>query len=127
MYEMPSAEQRYPDLFQVTDEVIDQLHAWIDLGQKPEINTVLDVVRTACAIRAFNLYRSITLLLKTDHWEDAAILTRSIFELLLNIEEIQRDQAKAESKSRRFLAFEKLQEYHSYKSKPSVQHQHRPC
>jgi len=111
MYKMPSAEKRYPNYFHLTDEVIDQLHKWIDLGHKPEPNTALDVVRLAFAIRAFNLYRSITLLLKTDHWEDAAILTRSMFELLLNIEEIQRDDARAESKARKFLLFEKLQQY----------------
>lgn len=111
VHKTPSAEERFPHLFQLTGEVIDQLHTWIDLGQKPEVKTASDVVYIASATRAFNLYRSIVLLLEKDHWEDAAILTRSMFELLLNIEEIQRDKAIVESKSQQFLRFEMLQQY----------------
>ena len=87
---MPSAEERFPEFFQLADEVIDQLHTWIDLGQQPEPNTAFDVICIAFAIRTFNLYRSIILLLKTDHWEDAAILTRSMFELLLRKDHIHK-------------------------------------
>lgn len=111
VHKTPSAEKRFPHLFQITNEVINQLHEWIDLGQKPEVKTAPDVVYIASATRTFNLYRSIVLLLEKDHWEDAAILTRSMFELLLNIEEIQRDTAIVESKSQQFLRFEMLQRY----------------
>jgi len=111
VYKMPSAEQRFPHFFQITDEVLDQLHAWIDLGQEPKVETACHVVYIASAIRALNLYRSIVLLLEKDHWEDAVMLTRSMFELLLNIEEIQRDKAMVESKSQVFLRFEMLQKY----------------
>lgn len=107
----PSAEERFPQFFELTDEVLDRLHAWIDVGKKPEIKTACDVIYIASAVRALNLYRSIVLLLKKDHWEDAAILTRSMFELLLNIEEIQRDKVTIEDKSLLFFRFNKLQQY----------------
>ena len=106
-----SAEERFPQFFEITDEVLDRLHAWIDVGKKPEIKTACDVIYIASAVRALNLYRSIVLLLKKDHWEDAVILTRSMFELLLNIEEIQRDKVTIEDKSILFFRFNKLQQY----------------
>ena len=111
-----SAEERFPQFFEITDEVLDQLHAWIDVGKKPEIKTACDVIYLAFATRALNLYRSIVLLLEKDHWEDAAILTRSMFELLLNIEEIQRDKVTIEDKSILFFRFNKLQQYRQAKA-----------
>ena len=111
VYKKPAAEKRFPKYFQISDEIIYQFHNWIDIGNEPKIQKTSDVVYIALAVRALNIYRSIVMLLEKDHWEDALILTRSIFELLLNIEEIQRDKTEIESKSRGFFLFYRLQEY----------------
>lgn len=106
-----SAKERYPDLFEITELVIRQLHEWIDKGNIPEPHTAIDCVLHACNIRAFNLYKSINNLLETDHWEDAGILARSMFELVLNLEEIQRESGKEEKKARKYMRFNYLQRY----------------
>jgi hypothetical protein len=106
-----SAKERYPDLFEITELVIRQLHEWIDKGNISTPRTAIDCVLHACNIRAFNLYRSINNLLETDHWEDAAILARSMFELVINLEEIQRETGKEEKKARKYMRFNYLQRY----------------
>lgn len=107
----PSANERHPDYFAVTDFVISTLGQWVDHTPIPAPETALGIVSIASIVRAVNLYRSINLLLSTDHWEDAAILSRSLFELLLNLEEIYRDESQEESKSKKYLRFDMLQDY----------------
>ena len=106
-----NAKERYPQHFQISEMVINQLHEWIDRTDIPVPQTALGIVKFASVIRAFNLYRSINVLLETDHWEDAAVLSRSMFELLLNLEEIVRDKEGAENKAKKYLRFQKLQEH----------------
>lgn len=106
-----NAKERYPKHFQIPEMVINQLHEWIDRIDIPVPQTALGIVKFASVIRAFNLYRSINVLLETDHWEDAAVLSRSMFELLLNLEEIVRDKESAEDKAKKYLRFQELQKY----------------
>lgn len=106
-----NAKERYPEHFQIPEMVINQLHEWIDRTDIPVPQTALGIVKFASVIRAFNLYRSINVLLETDHWEDAAVLSRSMFELLLNLEEIVRDKESAEDKAKKYLRFQELQKY----------------
>lgn len=105
------AKDRYPELFEISDIVINTLHLWIDRATIPVPTTTLGIVLHASNVRSWNLYKSINNLLKTDHWENAAILSRSMFELLLNLEEIQRDKKAEEEKAKKYLRFHKLQEY----------------
>lgn len=110
LIKVKSAPERYPEYFAIIDNVIDKLHEWIHLkGMRPH-DSALSFVKTATIIRAFNLYISIKLLLRNDHWEDAAIIARSLFELLLNLEEILREEAISEQKASKYLRFWKLQE-----------------
>lgn len=104
------APERYPEYFAIIDNVIDKLHEWIHLKGMRTHKSALDFVKTVIIVRAFNLYKSINLLLRTDHWEDAAIIARSLFELLLNLEEILREEAVSEKKASKYLRFWKLQE-----------------
>ena len=104
-----NAKERYPEHFQISEMVINQLREWIDRTDIPGPQTALAIVKFASVIRAFNLYKSINLLLETDHWEDAAILSRSMFELLLNLEEIVKDKEVAEDKAKKYLRFRELQ------------------
>jgi|GEM_PF-1685795 len=106
-----SAKDRYPDFFKVTDFVIRTLHQWIDKGSIPVPQTALGLVFHASNVRAYNLYRSINNLLETDHWEDAGILARSMFELVLHLEEIGRETGKEEKKARKYLRFYYLQQF----------------
>ena len=108
-HKIPPAEQRYPDLFAFLDSAIGYLSDVIDVGGLPIPSTHLAFVRFAAVIRAFNLLKSIRQLLATDHWENAAVLMRSLFELVLNVEEIGRDPETAEAQAERFVRFETLQ------------------
>lgn len=111
MRQMPSAEERHPEYFDLANDVITQLIEWLHSGEIAQPDTALQIAELAFITRSFNLYRAIVLLLRTDHWEEAFILTRSLFELLLNLEEIQRDERSAESRAQRFLLFDRLQQY----------------
>lgn len=103
-----AAEKRYPEFFELTDLVVARIDRCLADGGLAPAESPSAFVYTATIIRAFNLYKSINLLLKTDHWEDAAILGRSLFELLLNAECIA-TSADADEAARRFLRFELLQ------------------
>ncbi len=106
-----SAKERYPDLFAITEFVIRHLHEWIDRASIPAPRNAIECVLHACTVRAYNLYRSINNLLETDHWEDGGILARSMFELVLNLEEIQREPGKEEKRARKYMRFNYLQQY----------------
>ena len=60
-------------------------------------------------MRALNQYRSIVNLLRNNHWEDALILVRSLFELLLNTEELCRRTDDIEKAAESFAADGHLQ------------------
>ena len=87
-HKIPPAEKRYPDLFAFLDSAIGYLSEVIDVGSLPIPSTNLAFVRFTAVIRAFNLLKSIRQLLASDHWENAAILMRSLFELVLNVEDV---------------------------------------
>ena len=109
--QIPSAKNRHPGLFKVTETVIQQLVEWVhdpDIAN-PSVSA-LGLVKFCSVVHALNGYRSINLLLETDHWEDAGILTRGLFELVLNLEEICRDARTAEEKAQRFILFGSLQQ-----------------
>lgn len=106
-----SALERYPECFEMTSSVINRLTNWIDKGHFEAPNNANSVVLLAIALRSFNMYKAINNLLKTDHWEDAGILSRSMYELVLNLEEIQREEGKEESKAKKYLRFHVLQEF----------------
>ncbi len=114
--EIRSAEERYPDLFAFIDAANDYFSNVIDSGALPIPESHLQVVRICAVIRAYNLLKSIRQLLAADHWENAAILMRSLFELVLNIEEVERNPVKAEEQAERFVRFETLQRYRRLRS-----------
>jgi hypothetical protein len=105
-----SALERYPEYFDIIDGVINKLHNWVHLETMHALTNALGFVKTATIIRAFNTYISIKLLLRNDHWEDAAIISRSLFELLLNLEEVLKDKTTSEKQAKKYLRYNKLQE-----------------
>jgi len=71
---------------------------------------VFGVVRFRAFYRATKAYQSVIELLKSGQWEDALILTRSLYELDLNLSEISRclDPEQAAKKFIRFGKFQQL-------------------
>ncbi len=106
----PSAAVAYRDFFAQADTVIEQFHHRID-RDIPTDGTWWGIVQLAILVRAFNQYRSIVNLLRENHWEDALILVRSLFELLLNTEELCRHPDRIEEAAESFVAFAHLQRY----------------
>lgn len=109
-HQLESAEKQYPDAFAVIDNAINYFAEVIHEQGIPQPSSPLAFVRVAAVIRAFNLLKSIRQLLAGNHWENAAILMRSLFELVLNIEEIERDPATAEQQAQSFIRFEAVQQ-----------------
>lgn len=107
---LPSAEDQYRDIFNCLDEIISQINKLVHEKPIPDDQSYWGNVRMGLIIRAFNQYRSIVNLLRTNHWEDALILTRSLFELLLYTEELLR-KPDLEKGAERFYLFSGLQGY----------------
>lgn len=112
-----AAKERYPEYFGISHFVIEQVAEWLHKSGMPQVQSALDIVKLSSLTRGFNLYRAINLLLETDHWEDAAILARSMFELVLNIEKILTDGQSREAKARKYLRFGQLQRYLKVRTK----------
>lgn len=113
---LPSAHERCKDLFKLTDEFIEYLEQLLHGEPISEPETNIDTIKLASITRVNNLFISINLLLRYDHWEEAKMLIRSLFELLLNMEEIFRDKVNAEKKARRYLLFNELQDYIGFRA-----------
>ena len=107
----PSAEDAHPVVFRALDAIILQVHEWLHGKEIPSAGTALDNLQIAFIIRALNQYRAVSVLLKTNHWEDALIVTRALFELVLNIEELVYRQKNQEAAAQRFFLFSELQEF----------------
>jgi len=102
---------REDPIFEPMDLVISTLIHHLHETSRPAPNTTREFVVDAFLIRAFNIFKSCHLLLRTYHWEDAAILMRSLFELLLNLEEINRIPGESEQRAKKFLRFNELQRW----------------
>ena len=112
---VPSARERHPEIFRPLDEMIDSVEKWAHACiELPD--DVVGNVKIAITVRALNILKCVKILMENDHWEDAGILTRSLFELLLNLEEILRVPAQCEHKAVRFVRFGYLQRYLNMKA-----------
>ena len=114
--QIQAAKERFPDLFGLTDELIQFFHDLMYCRDILSPQNNIDLIKLATLSKVNNLFISSNLLLQHDHWEEAKIINRSLFELLLNIEEIFRDEEKVEYKISRFLLFGELQKYLNYKA-----------
>ena len=104
-----AAFERHPEAFEISDTLIETIHQCVEVEELNLLDNALSTVKSAILIRAFNIYKSINLLLKYDHWEEAAIISRSLFELLLNLEEILRKEKYSNQNAIFFLKFNELQ------------------
>ncbi|MDB5320778.1 MAG: hypothetical protein JWN40_2409 [Phycisphaerales bacterium] len=108
---IPSADKRHPEVFELLHVLRDKLCLWIDNGDLDNPSTPLEWVKIAVCVRTYNIFKAAIALLERDFWEDALILIRTLFELLLNVEELLRSETEQEKRAGRFILFEKLQTY----------------
>ena len=106
-----AALERHPEIFSILGDYIDVVNKWVHGEGVNYTGNSVHYIKTGLATRALNLIRSIRLLTENDHWEDGAILTRSLFEILINTEEILRDDVSAEERAQCYLKFGELQKY----------------
>ncbi len=100
----------WPDIFRPLDAMVDAVEGWVHAVESvPE--DPLNNLKIGMSIRAVNILKCVKLLAGGGHWEDVAILTRSIFELLLHLEEVLRDPNSQQQRAARFIKYGRLQEY----------------
>ena len=110
--EKKSATESYPEIFDTMTLLYESLKQWLE-GAKPlpERPNYSDT-QIGILVRGLNQYGAIINLLENRNYEDALILTRSMFELLLTAEELVRQEAvNPEKASIEFILFSGLQEY----------------
>lgn len=112
---LPSAREMYPDIFRPLDDMVDAIEKLVHV-RLPVPDDALGNLKIAVTVRALNILKCVKILTENGHWEDAAILTRSMFELLLNLEEVLRDPAECERRAGVFFRFGWLQEYLNMKA-----------
>lgn len=104
-------EKRYPEHLKIIEEVMLKVSEWIINNKIPTQKTPLDFVLNGIVTHSYNIYKSISILLAESHWNTAAVLSRSLFELLLNIYEITKEEKSSIEKSRKFLRYGEVQKY----------------
>src|SRR5271163_244836 len=104
------AETSFSDreAFQLADALIEKPLAWCEAGPALSDLPVLNFVRFRVFHRAVKQYLSIALLLRAGRWEDALVLTRSLYELNMNLSEIN-CSSDPEQAAKKFVRFGKLQ------------------
>jgi hypothetical protein len=110
--EKKPATESYPEIFDTMTLIYECLKKWIagarPLAERPHYSDA----QIGVVVRGLNQYGSIINLLENRGYEDALILTRSMFELLLTAEELVRQEAaNPEKASMEFILFSQLQDY----------------
>jgi Family of unknown function (DUF5677) len=92
------------DIFRLADTLVEKPSVWSQSRPKASNTPVLSFVRFRAFDRALTQYRSFVQLLRSGHWEDALVLLRSMYELNLNLSEIDSEEA-----AKKFVRFGKFQ------------------
>lgn len=110
--EKKPAIESYPEIFDTMTLLYESVKQWLEGAKSlPERPNYSDT-QIGIVVRGFNQYGAIINLLENRNYEDALILTRSMFELLLTAEELVRQEAvNPEKASIEFILFSGLQEY----------------
>jgi hypothetical protein len=93
------------------EEIRRPLAGWLGGAVERQDATTSGIVKLAMLSRAASQHGAVGLLLAADHVDDALILTRSLFELLLHAEELVREPRREEELARRILRFAQVQDY----------------
>lgn len=131
MWILKSAPERYPDLFELVEDARSVMADWIDDPNRPDPTDAYGIVAIACTVRTWNTFKATACVLSEGMWEDALILIRSIFEIVLNLEEIRRIKSEQEQRAQRFLRFQEFQEHQQnrkifeYNIKTGIQQQNQ--
>jgi hypothetical protein len=103
----PGARERLPVPFEALDDFADQI--WIAVQELEQPVTHHEVVVRRVFDRAYNIVKGARLLLEHEHWELAASHVRQLFELLLDVEALNRAPDQ-EAAAGRYMWFGALQE-----------------
>lgn len=98
---LPMPDQLEPNAFRVLDSAIKGFSEIFDGGEMKTPETYLDMVRINIGVRTYNLLKCIRHLLCYGYWEECQILLRTLFELLVKLEDIERGES--EEKAKRFV------------------------
>ncbi len=96
------------------NEIRGHLRLCFPVPPREGFDTQLNTVHFTCTVRALNLYAAVLHLLQNDFWEEAMALTRSLYEILLNLHEIHREMSNErdnETQAERYVRFAALQRY----------------
>ena len=91
-------EEFDPDAFRVIDLAIKGFSQIFDHGNLTRPITYLGMVQVYVVLRAYNLLKCVRHLLSGGYWEECNILLRTLFELLLTLEHIQREEPEKRAK-----------------------------
>lgn len=104
---VPGVPERLPTEYGHLESLVDAVYAaWPQFGGP---TSALQHLQLKFFDRAFNVVKGIMILLEQSHWELAAPLVRQIFEMILNLEEIERGN-DPDVAAVRFSRFAMLQE-----------------
>ncbi len=97
------------EAFQLSDALVEKPGLWSQLGPAPSDTPILSFVKFRFFHRGVTQYRSIVNLLRSGQWEDAVILARSLYDLNVNLAEIERSSDREEA-AKKFVRFGKFQQ-----------------
>lgn len=106
---VPGVPERIADEFAHLEICVDSTYeAWPDQFSVPQSR--MDHLKLRFFDRAFNVVKGIKILIENSHWELAAPLTRQLFEMVLNLEELDQsdDPDKAVTRYGKFAALQEL-------------------
>ena len=104
-------QDRFPRVFEALLAIRRPMAEWLTEGAMPVPQSPSGVVKYGIVYRAANLHTSIWRLLRANAEDDALILTRSLFELLVNLEECLRSPDGIDGAASRFIKFMRLQQH----------------
>lgn len=93
------------EAFRLADALVEKPEVWSQSCPAPSNTPILSFIMFRSFHRAVEQYRSIVNLLKSDQWEDAVIVLRSLYDLNMNLSAID-----CEETAKKFVRFGKFQQ-----------------
>lgn len=98
------------EAFRLSDALIEKPALWSQSAPVTSDTPILTFVKFRAFDRAVTQYRSIVHLLKLSQWEDAVVLLRSLYDLGVNLSEIECSSNREEAATK-FVRFGKFQQF----------------
>lgn len=102
-------EAQFPKVFVALARIREPLAQWLENAAAAQVPTPSGVVKSGILFRAARQHHAIVGLLALGHFEDALILTRSLFELVLHTEQLTACSSDVDTRATQFLRFCRLE------------------